>query len=125
MTSNPIVWFEIYVPDLARAKKFYESVLATRLDTLDSPDPNIEMLAFPMQMDGAGAAGALASMKDGPKPGGGTIVYFRCEDCAIEAGRVSPSGGKLIKDKFSIGKHGHIALASDPDGNMIGFHSMK
>lgn len=83
------------------------------------------MLAFPMEMDGSGAAGALAQMRDGPSPGGGTIVYFRCADCAVEAGRVTGSGGTLVKDKFSIGQHGHIALASDPDGNMIGFHSME
>ena len=123
MTSNPIVWFEIYVQDLARAKKFYESVLATNLEILDSPDPNMEMLVFPMQKDGAGAGGALVTMHDGPKPGGGTIVYFRSQDCAVEAGRVASNGGKLVKGKFAIGKHGHIALASDPDGNTIGFHS--
>jgi predicted enzyme related to lactoylglutathione lyase len=29
-----------------------------------------------------------------------------------------------VKDKFSIGQYGNIALASDLDGNIIGFHSM-
>ena len=27
MQSNPVVWFEIYVRDLQRAKGFYEAVL--------------------------------------------------------------------------------------------------
>jgi predicted enzyme related to lactoylglutathione lyase len=27
MQSNPVVWFEIYVQDMQRAKKFYEAVL--------------------------------------------------------------------------------------------------
>jgi predicted enzyme related to lactoylglutathione lyase len=33
-------------------------------------------------------------------------------------------GGHIVKDKFSIGDYGNIALVSDPDGNVIGFHSM-
>jgi predicted enzyme related to lactoylglutathione lyase len=60
-------------------------------------------------------------MSDGPKPGGGTIVYFKSDDCAVEAGCVKSSGGKLIKDKFPIGQYGHIALANDPDGISSGF----
>ena len=64
-------------------------------------------------------------MKDGPEPGGGTIVYFRCDDCAKEASRVGAFGGKVLKDKFSIGDHGHIALVQDNEGNIIGLHSME
>lgn len=125
MAQNPVVWFEIYVSDMARARKFYETVLALSLEPLQSPDPNLEMLTFPMQQDSPGAAGALAKMKDGPAPGGGTIVYFKCEDCAVEAGRVASAGGMLVKDKFPIGPYGFIALAQDSEGNMIGLHSMK
>ena len=125
MKGNPVVWFEIYVQDMPRAKAFYEKVLGTTLTKLDSPDPDIEMWAFPMAQDGEGAAGALAKMKDCPSGGGGTMVYFSCEDCATEAGRVSGAGGQVLKDKFSIGQYGAIAIATDPDGNVFGLHSMK
>ena len=64
-------------------------------------------------------------MKGVSPGGGGTMVYFTCDDCAVEARRAASSGGKLVKDKFSIGQYGHIAMVSDPDGNMIGLHSMK
>ena len=30
-----------------------------------------------------------------------------------------------LESKFSIGEHGFIALVTDPDGNMIGLHSMR
>ena len=53
------------------------------------------------------------------------MVYFRSEDCATEAARVKTNGGKIIKDKVSIGQYGFMALASDPDGNIFGIHSMK
>ena len=48
-----------------------------------------------------------------------------CEDCKVEAGRVTKSGGKIEKKKFSIGEYGYISLAYDTEGNMIGLHSMK
>ncbi len=53
MKTNPVCWFEIYVQEMDRAKKFYETVLGTELTKLESPMPEIEMLAFPMEMDGA------------------------------------------------------------------------
>ena len=125
MQGNPVHWFEIYVEDMPRAKAFYEAVLDVRLTRLESPTADIEMWAFPMQRGGAGAAGALARMKDGPAGGAGTIVYFSTEDCAVEAGRVVANGGKVMKGKFSIGEYGFIALVVDTEGNVVGFNSMK
>ncbi len=54
MKNNPVGWFEIYVQDLNRAKKFYESVFQLKLEKLNSP--GIEMWAFPMDMNRCGAA---------------------------------------------------------------------
>jgi hypothetical protein len=126
LKPNPVVWFEIYVQDMPRARAFYEKVLGTTLTKLDSPDGgDIEMWAFPMAQNAEGAGGALAKMKDVPSGGGGTMVYFSCDDCAVEAGRIAGSGGKLMREKFSIGPYGHIAIGFDPDGNVFGLHSMK
>ena len=44
--------------------------------------------------------------------------------CAQAAKRAMEAGGHIVKDKFSIGDYGNIALVSDPDGNVVGFHSM-
>ena len=59
-----------------------------------------------------------------PSGGNSTLVYFGCEDCAVEAARVVPAGGKIFREKASIGQYGFIALAIDTEGNMIGLHSM-
>ena len=83
------------------------------------------MWSFPSQMGAAGASGALVKMDGGPSNGNGTIVYFRCDDCATEASRVESSGGKVMKGKFSIGEYGFIAIITDTEGNAIGLHSMK
>jgi predicted enzyme related to lactoylglutathione lyase len=123
MASNPVGWFEIYVQDMNRAKGFYQSVFKAQFQKLESP--GIEMWAFPMQPESNGAAGALVRMEGFPSGGNSTIVYFICDDCAVEAKRASTQGGKIFKDKFSIGQYGFIALVTDTEGNMIGLHSMK
>ena len=125
MKPNPVVWFEIYVADMTRAKRFYETVLQATLSRLEDPDGSSEMWAFPMAQEAAdGASGALVRMEGVSPGGGGTIVYFRCDDCAVEASRVEAAGGTVARPKFSIGPFGHIALVVDTEGNMIGLHSM-
>ena len=123
MKKNPAVWFEIYVQDMNRAKKFYESALQSKLEKLDSP--GMDMWAFPMEMNASGASGALVRMQGVPSGGNSTLVYFGCEDCSVEEGRVTESGGRIHKKKFSIGQYGFISLAIDTEGNMFGLHSMK
>lgn len=126
MNENPVRWFEIYVDDLPRAKAFYERVLATQLKELEAPGPGVSaMWAFPMREGGSGAAGALVKMQGFEAGAGGTIVYFECDDCAVEAGRVAANGGKVKKEKFALGNYGFIALIQDPGGNLVGLHSRK
>lgn len=119
---NPVGWFEIYVQDMDRARRFYETVFEVTLEQLQSPD--IEMWAFSMQHDAPGSSGALVKAAGVPS-GGSTMVYFNCDDCAVEGGRVAGAGGTVHRDKMSIGKHGFIVLAIDTEGNMIGLHSMQ
>jgi predicted enzyme related to lactoylglutathione lyase len=130
MNRNPVGWFEIYVQDMNRAKKFYESVLAVELERLESPasetySTGFEMQAFPMNMEASGASGALVRMDGCPSGGMGTLVYFSCEDCGVEASRVEYAGGKVFKPKMSISQYGFIALVMDTEGNMVGLHSMQ
>lgn len=127
-TQNPVGWFEIYVQDLPRAQAFYESVFQTKLEPLPNPateGPSIEMLAFPMIEKTPGSPGAIVKMEGAPSGPGGTLVYFYCEDCSEEAARVAEFGGAIARPKFPIGEYGFIALATDPDGNMIGLHSNR
>lgn len=123
MRTNTACWFEIYVQNLKKAKAFYEGLLGVSLSRLNSPD--MEMWAFPAENESFGIGGALVHMPGFPARGNTTIIYFACEDCAVEAGSVSALGGRLEKPKFSIGEYGHIRLAYDPEGNMFGLHSLK
>lgn len=126
MNTNPVGWFEIYVQDIERAKRFYEAVFQVKLEQLNSPaGMETEMWAFPMVKDARGITGALVKMKDGPSGGNSVLVYFMCTDCAIEAARAAVSGGKIVREKVSIGQYGFISLVADTEGNMIGLHSMQ
>ena len=122
MGRNSVVWFEIYVDDMDRAKKFYETVLAVKLEKLPI---DIEMWTFPSEQDAPGSAGSLVHMPDFPAGKNSVLVYFGCEDCANEESRVEGAGGRIGKPKFSIGPYGFISLVYDTEGNMFGLHSMK
>jgi len=124
MDRNVVVWFEIYVKDMPRAKAFYEAVLDQKLEKLADPGPGVsEMWAFSGKPENPGATGALVKMEGVPSGMGGVIVYFSCQDCAVECSRVAGSGGKIMKEKFSIGQYGYIALVTHPQGNTVSLHS--
>jgi predicted enzyme related to lactoylglutathione lyase len=126
MADNPVGWFEIYVDEMERAKKFYESVFAVSLEKLGDPiDSGVEMWQFSFDMEKYGATGALVKMDGCAAGGSATVVYFSCEDCSVEESRVDGAGGKVQQAKMSIGEHGFISLAFDTEGNMFGLHSMK
>ena len=122
---NAVGWFDIYVSDMDRAVSFYEAVLETKLEKMDDPTGETQMMSFAGDMRAYGAAGALVKTEHA-KPGpGGTQVYFSVEECATQQERVSDAGGTVIRPKFSIGQFGFVVLCKDTEGNMIGFNSMK
>jgi uncharacterized protein len=125
MTSNPAVWFEIYVDDMGRAKKFYETVLGLQLqDMADPSNQDLKMSGFPMQQGAPNAGGALVQMQGVKAGGNSTIIYFGSADCTTEESRVEKAGGRIFKPKMSIGQYGAISLCFDTEGNMFGLHSM-
>ncbi|MDP2880757.1 MAG: VOC family protein [Azonexus sp.] len=121
--NNPVGWFEIYVQEMDRAKAFYQTVFDVELTKLESP--GLEMWAFPMQPDGYGAPGSLVKMPGFASGDNSVLIYFSCADCGVQATLAANSGGRIHKEKMSIGQYGHIALIVDTEGNMIGLHSMQ
>lgn len=130
MKSNAVCWFEIYVNDMERAKKFYSTMLDVAI--VDAPEmaemPEIQMAFFPWVENAPNANGALVKMKGfevKPTTTPGTMIYFQCDDCAVEESRVVAAGGTVHQSKFSIGDHGFCAVCIDTEGNTFGLHSLK
>lgn len=119
---NPVNWFEIYVQDMARARKFYETVLGVELQPMETDLP---MCGFPGGPDAHGCTGALVHFEGMPSGGNSVMVYFSCEDCDVEGARVADAGGHVVREKMSIGQYGFILLAADTEDNMFGLHSLR
>lgn len=120
--TDAVNWFELYVNDFNRAKKFYEATLKTTL--AENEMEGCRMGIFPFdEKDGIG--GAITKM-DGMTPGaGGTIIYLNVEgDLDRVLQRTPINGGTVIKPRMSIGVHGFIGIIKDPEGNVVGLHSM-
>ena len=113
---NRVVWAEIPVTDMARAKSFYETVFQEPLkDELDSPNP-MAMLPYP---GGIGAAGHLYPGKPAPK-GEGTTTHLAVFDNLNNAmARVEKGGGEVISEVITI-PAGSFFYAIDTEGNSIG-----
>lgn len=118
-------WFDIYVEDMDRAQDFYETVLDTTLSPMGDPnDPSAQMRAFGDDFSSHGAGGALVKLEHAQPGTGGSMVYFSCDDCAVEEARVPAAGGSIVRPKFPIGDHGFVSIITDTEGNMIGLHSV-
>lgn len=123
MTRNPVGWFEIHVQDMHRAKAFYEELFQAKLEKLNNPD--IDMWAFPMEIQSPGAAGSLVKMEGFQSGHNSVLIYFICEDCGVTEQRAVKLGARVQRSKTAIGEYGFISLIFDSENNMIGLHSMK
>ena len=124
--KNPVNWFEIYVDNIDRAKKFYSTVLGKEMTDLPTPaDMEMRMVSFPWQEGGENTTGALVQTESVKAGGNSTLVYFQTDDCLAEQNRVEKAGGKVVKPKFAISDYGFCALCLDTEGNMFGLHSMQ
>jgi uncharacterized protein len=125
--KNPFTWVEIYVEDMSRAQKFYETILQIEMIPMQAPGDfgDLEMVSFPWVEGEGNISGALCKTKEMSPGTGGTLVYFTCDDCADETSRVQDAGGQVLQQKFQIGEHGFCSIVMDTEGNTIGLHSMK
>jgi predicted enzyme related to lactoylglutathione lyase len=122
MKTNALNWFEIFTNDLAKAAEFYGTILNTKLEPASME--GCRMVIFPGDCE-KGVGGALTQM-DGYSPGaGGTIVYLNVEgDLDGVLARIPAAGGTVIKERTDISPHGFIGIFQDPEGNVVGLHSM-
>ncbi len=123
MLKHAIHWFELPTIDLARAKKFWETVLEIELQPEDMGE--MKLALFPSDGDES-VAGAL--LHDGRrKPSAdGAIVYLNADgklDACIA--RVERAGGKIALPKTDIGAPGFIAIVVDTEGNAVGLHTER
>jgi uncharacterized protein len=121
--SSVINWFDIPAKDFARAVRFYETVLATKL--IQENMLGAQMAIFSAQ---PGEATGAIMAREGVTPGAtGTTIYLKAgNDLAVALGRVDAAGGKVVFPKTFIKEgFGYFAILIDSEGNAVGLHSPK
>lgn len=113
---NRLVWAEIPVADMKRAKAFYENLLGEPLK-MDDTGPNpMAMLPYP---GGVGAAGHLYPGVPAKNGEGITAHLAVFDDLSSAMTRVKDAGGEVVSDVISI-PAGSFFYAIDTEGNSVG-----
>lgn len=123
--SNNLNWFEISVADMARAKKFYETVFGITMEQQEMM--GMDMAFFPADPGNGKANGGLVK-SDMHKPSAdGAVIYLNGDpDLGNALDRVEQAGGKVVMPKTQISPEiGHMAFFIDSEGNRIGLHSQN
>lgn len=115
-------WFEIPVQDLARAQRFYETLLGTSLRREQMGESALAVFPYPERATG----GCLMAGPGTPEPSAsGTLVYLNA-DPSLDAvlARVERAGGRVATPKVQLpGDMGVFAHVTDTEGNRVGLHA--
>lgn len=112
--ANPVVHWELWSEDPARASEFYSKVFGWGIRHIPEMDYH-----FAEKGGEAGIGGGIMKPKDGPWPAKLTF-YIDVEDLAEYRAKVVEAGGKMIVEQVDVPGVGSMALFEDPDGRVIG-----
>lgn len=127
LPNNVISWFHIPVNDLARAAKFYSTILGNEVKVMDFNGATMGFFPMAGGMESDGVGGALMPAIKGLAPAKvGTQVFLSCEG-SLDAvlSRVEKAGGTIVTPKTHMGDPGYFAFIQDTEGNQVGLHSSK
>jgi predicted enzyme related to lactoylglutathione lyase len=117
-----IVWFEIPVSDMSRAKMFYETVFDIEIQEVDFG--GFLMGWFPNSNQIGSATGTLVKQESYVPSQDGSLLYFNSNDVQTELDRVEAAGGRIYQPKTKISdEHGYMAVFIDSEGNRVALHS--
>ncbi|MDP1727558.1 MAG: VOC family protein [Bacteroidota bacterium] len=120
--TNAINWFEIPATDIARAKKFYESIFEIKMEEMEMGGMKYAMFPF-NPMIGKVAGGLAQSAMHTPATTGSIIYLNANPDLQLVLDRVERAGAKITMPKTSIGQNGFMAFFTDSEGNNMALHS--
>ena len=120
---SAITWFHIPATDIARAKRFYETICGFSLEKMEAP--TMEMWAFPADRLNGEVGGAVVQAEGAIPSAVGTAVFLNGNpDLQTVLDRVEGAGGKVRVPKTAIGREaGFFAMITDTEGNTVGLHS--
>ena len=120
--QNTLCWVDIPVADLARAQKFYATVLEQPIEL--QKHEGMEFAVLPHAHDQV--SGCLVVSEKNKPSALGPLIYLSVEgrlDAAAKA--VESAGGKITEPKVAIGPFGFRVVIHDTEGNRLALHSFK
>lgn len=114
---NPFAHVELSTDDVKKAKKFYASVFAWKLN--DMPAMNYTMI------DVSGGTGGGLQKKQMPEQPTAWLPYVQVDDVKATLAKVVKGGGKVTLEYQEIGEMGAIGIFVDPQGAALGVWEAK
>lgn len=124
LPQNSVVWFEIPVSNLEKAKTFYATVTGYALTDMEMGPNKTAVFGYSgsQDMDASNAvSGHLYEGKPAAK-GSGNTIHLAVGNVDEALQRVAPAGGEVVSEIIPI-PAGRFAYCLDPDGNSIGLFS--
>ena len=116
-----VVHFEIPADNLARAKKFYNTVFGWKIDGYPEMQYTIlrttETDAKGMPKEVGAINGGMLERQD---PVRAPIVTISVDNMEQATAKIETNGGKIIRPKIAVGDMGFAAYFRDTEGNVIG-----
>lgn len=107
---NKLAHFAIEADDVARARRFYESVFEWRFEPWGPPEFYL--------IQGAGVHGALQKRREAaPEGRKGFECSFAVDDLAASQKRIEAAGGRINGPKINIPTVGELVAFADTEGN--------
>lgn len=124
-TTNALNWFEIPAKDIARAKKFYETIFG-----IEMPEENMmgmKFAFFPYTPGSGKLSGGIAESPNHQPSSEGVVIYLNANpNLATVLDKVEAAGGKVAMPKMKISDEiGNMAFFIDTEGNKLGLHSQE
>jgi uncharacterized protein len=121
--KNALNWFEIPVKNFTKAKKFYETILGSEMQQMETM--GMKTAFFPADMEN-GIGGCIVEGQGYEPTNKGSLIYLNGgDDLSVPLSKVEKAGGKITLPKTSLGPNGFMAHFEDTEGNKVGLHSVK
>lgn len=109
-----VTHFEITADDVARAKKFYETMFGWKIDSANMPGVDYWLAKTG---EGEGIDGAIMPRAYQSQP---IINTVQVDNIDESIAKVKSSGGELVGEKQNIPGVGYFHYVKDTEGNLLG-----
>jgi len=121
--TNAINWFEIPVADLARAKKFYETIFNVEMQEMVVGEDT--MYTFPYEPGSGTLSGAIIKDANAISKMDGVTLYLNANPSIQSViDKIEDAGGKVLLPKTEISPEiGFFCFFNDTEGNRLALHA--